>query len=65
MNRISFIKSQHDEELEIQCLKNGISFKSMQRLLDAEKTKKLLKRNALIQQNIDREIDNSIENENR
>jgi hypothetical protein len=36
----------------------------MQKLLDAEKTKKLLKRNALVQQNIDKEIDNAIENEN-
>jgi len=42
-----------------------VSFKSIQRLLQFEKTKKLLKRNAMLQQGIDKEIDNAIENENR
>jgi hypothetical protein len=64
MNRISKIRQQQAEELEKHCRKNNISFISMQKLLEAEKTKKLLKRNALVQQNIDKEIDNAIENEN-
>ena len=44
--------------------KNQVSFISVQKLLEAEKTKKLLKRNALIQQTIDKEIENSTVNEN-
>ena len=64
MNRISTIRQSHKEDLEKQCRKNQVSFISVQKLLEAEKTKKLLKRNALIQQTIDKEIENSIENEN-
>jgi hypothetical protein len=64
MSRIKKIRQNHSEELEKHCKINNISFTSIQKLLDAEKTKKLLKRNALVQQNIDREIDNAIENEN-
>jgi hypothetical protein len=64
MSRIDEIKQSHAEELEKQCRKNQVSFISVEKLLEAEKTKKLLKRNALIQQTIDKEIENSIENEN-
>lgn len=64
MNRIDAIKQSHAEELEKQCRKNQVSFLSVVKLLEAEKTKKLLKRNALIQQTINKEIENSIENEN-
>jgi len=64
MSRINEIKQSHAEELEKQCRKNQVSFISVEKLLEAEKTKKLLKRNALIQQTIDKEIENSIENEN-
>jgi DnD DNA modification system component len=64
MSRIDEIKKSHAEELEKQCRKNQVSFISVEKLLEAEKTKKLLKRNALIQQTIDKEIENSIENEN-
>jgi len=64
MNRINIIRQSHNEDLEKQCRKNQVSFISIQKLLEAEKTKKLLKRNALIQQTIDKEIENSIENEN-
>lgn len=64
MNRIDAIRLAHNENLEKHCRKNQISFISIQKLLDSEKTKKLLKRNALIQQTIDKEIENSIENEN-
>ena len=64
MNRITTIRQSHNEDLEKQCRKNHISFISVQKLIEAEKTKKLLKRNALIQQTIDKEIENSIEDEN-
>ena len=65
MSRIIKLRQSHNEQLEKYCRKNNITLTSIQKLLDAEKTKKLLKRNALIQQNIDKEIDNAIENENR
>lgn len=65
MSRIKRLRQSHNEKLETYCQKNGVSLISIQKLLEAEKTKKLLKRNALIQQNIDKEIDNTIENENR
>ncbi len=65
MNRVSKLRQAHNVELEKFCMKNQVSFTSVQKLLEAEKTKKLLKRNNLIQQQIDKEIDNSIENENR
>lgn len=64
MSRVNEIKKNHSEELEKQCRKNQVSFISVEKLLEAEKTKKLLKRNALIQQTIDKEIENSIDNEN-
>ena len=65
MSRISKLRQTHNEELEIHCKSNKVALTSVQKLLEAEKTKKLLKRNALIQQSIDREIENAIENENR
>lgn len=65
MNRIQNLKETHNEELEKSCQVNQVAFTSIQKLLEAEKTKKLLKRNALIQQTIDKEIENSLENENR
>lgn len=65
MSRISNLRQLHSAELEKHCKFNRISLTSIQRLLESEKTKKLLKRNALIQQSIDKEIDNSIENENK
>ena len=65
MSRISNLRQLHNAELEKHCKLNKVSLTSVQKLLEAEKTKKLLKRNALIQQSIDKEINNSIENENR
>lgn len=64
MNRINAIRNSHEEVLEKLCRNNQVSFISIQKLLESEKTKKLLKRNALIQQTIDKEIENCIENEN-
>ncbi len=65
MSRISNLRQTHNEAIEKHCQFNKVDLTSVQKLLEAEKTKKLLKRNALIQQNIDKEIDNAIENENR
>lgn len=65
MNRIQNLKETHNEALEKSCQENQVAFSSIQKLLEAEKTKKLLKRNALIQQTIDKEIEKSLENENR
>lgn len=65
MSRISKLRESHQLELERLCIINTVAFTSMQKLLEAEKTKKLIKRNALMQQNVDKEIDNAIENENR
>jgi hypothetical protein len=64
MNRITKIRNLHNEALEKSCKANKISLTSINKLLEAEKTKKLLKRNALVQQTIDREIENAIDNEN-
>lgn len=63
MSRISNLRQSHYTSLQKHCSTTGVVPESVQRLLEAEKTKKLLKRNALIQQTIDREIDNAIENE--
>lgn len=65
MNRLSKIKFNQTKELESFCNSNNVDLKSLILLLEAERTKKLLKRNALIQSNIDKEINNAIENENR
>ena len=65
MSRNEEIKKLHAENLELQCIKCQVSFTSVSKLLEAEKTKKLLKRNALIQQTIDKEIENTLENENK
>lgn len=64
MNKIQKIRDEYNESLEKECAKQGISYTSLQKLLDAEKVKKLQRRNSLIQQTIDREIENVIDNEN-
>lgn len=63
MSRISDLRLSHYRSLQDHCRITGVTAESVQKLLEAEKTKKLLKRNALIQQTIDREIDKAIENE--
>lgn len=65
MNKIIKIRQVHDEKLEQHCIEHKVSFKSIQTLLKSERTKKLLKRNALLQSGIDKEIDNAIDHENR
>lgn len=60
MNNINSMRLAHEEALKRHCQEQGIDFGSVQRLLKAERTKKLLKRNALMQTHIDKEIDNAI-----
>jgi len=64
MNNIITIRLAHDEALRKHCQDMNVEFESIQRLLQAERTKKLFKRNALLQQNIEKEIENAIANEN-
>jgi len=64
MSNMSTTRQTHDDALEQHCIVNDVSFKSIQILLKSEKTKKLLKRNAMLQSGIDKEIDKAIENEN-
>jgi hypothetical protein len=63
MNKVDRLRKEHSEKLKTLCSKHHIGFESLQNLLNAERTKKLLRRNNLIQQNIDKEVNNSIENE--
>jgi len=65
MPRIIDLKKAYDEKLKVYCENNGISYLSMQKLLSSENTKKLLKRNSIIQQDIDNEIDIALRNENQ
>jgi len=51
--------------LQEQCIKQGVDFNSMQKLLNSEKVKKLQKRNHYIQQTIDNVIEKSLDHENK
>ena len=59
------IKTQQLLDLQEQCIKQGVDFSSMQKLLNSEKVKKLQKRNHYIQQTIDNEIDKLINYEDK
>jgi len=65
MNRITRLRQSYMSLLDKYCIQNKVDVQSIKRLLDLEKTKKLMKRNVVIQQNIDKEIENAIENDNR
>lgn len=54
------IKAEQMQKLKIECENKGINFDSMKRLLEAEKVKKLQKRNHYIQQTIIDEIEKAI-----
>lgn len=62
---IDKIKKKHFEELNSICKKNGVDSKSMNKLVQSERLKKLQKRNHYIQQTIDSEIEKALENENK
>ena len=61
---IEDIKTKQLLELQEQCLKNNVDFNSIQKLLEAEKVKKLQKRNHYIQQTINSEIEKIVGDEN-
>ena len=54
---IEDIKTKQLLALQEQCLKKDVNFDSIQKLLEAEKVKKLQKRNHYIQQTINFEIE--------
>lgn len=61
---IKDIKTKQLLALQEQCLKKNVNFDSIQKLLEAEKVKKLKKRSHYIQQAINSEIEKSVEDEN-
>ena len=63
--KIEDIKTKQLLDLQEQCIKQGVDFNSMQKLLNSEKVKKLQKRNHYIQQTIDNVIEKSLDNENK
>lgn len=65
MNNILSTKKKQIEDLKSTCEKNGVDYKSMDKLIQAERLKKLQKRNHYIQQTIDSEIEKSLDNENK
>ncbi len=61
---IEDIKTRQLWALQEQCLKKNVDFDSIQKLLEAEKIKKLQGRNHYIQQTINSEIEKIVGNEN-
>jgi len=61
---IEDIKTKQLLALQEQCLKKNVDFNSIQKLLEAEKVKKLQKRNHYIQQTINSEIEKIVGDEN-
>lgn len=61
---IEDIKTKQLLALQEQCLKKDVDFDSIQKLLEAEKVKKLQKRNHYIQQTINSEIEKIVGYEN-
>jgi len=61
---VNHIKNIQLLALEEECLKNKIDFKTIERLLDAEKIKNMQKRNHYIQQTINSEIEKIVGHEN-
>ena len=65
MDNVDLIKKKHIEELNSICEENGVDIKSMDKLIQSERLKKLQKRNHYIQQTINSEIEKALENENK
>ncbi len=65
MENIDRIRNEQIDELKSICSANGITFNSMEKLLQSERIKKLQKRNHYIQQTIDSEIEKTLEDENK
>lgn len=65
MSKVNDLRKKFDSDMEDLCKENKVDYKSVKNLLDAEKTKKFLKKTARIQEHIDREIENKLEDENK
>lgn len=63
-HNIKEVKKQLDEDLMQLCYENEIDYKSIEKLIYAERVKKLRKGNHYIQQTIDKEIENAVKDEN-
>jgi len=61
---IEDIKAKQLLALQEQCIKKNVDFNSIQKFLEAEKVKKLQKRNHYIQQTINSEIEKIVGDEN-
>jgi len=61
---IEDIKTKQLLALQEQCLKKNVDFNSIQKLLEAEKVKKIQKMNHYIQQTINSEIEKIVGDEN-
>jgi hypothetical protein len=65
MKSIDRIRNERFDVLTSICNSNGVDYKSMSKLLESERVKKLQKRNHYIQQTINTEIEKALENENK
>jgi len=65
MRDIKEVKKHLDEDLMQLCYENEIDYKSLEKLIDAEKVKKLRRGNHFIQQTIEKEIENAVKDENK
>ena len=63
--KIDLIKKQQLDELVKLCELNEVNHKSMERLIESERVKKLHKRNNYIQQTINSEIEKTLNHENQ
>ena len=60
---ISDVKKKQLSDLKDFCSKNNVDFNSIKLLLEAEKIKKLQRKNHYIQETIDKEIEKILKNE--
>ena len=63
--KVKNTKETQQQKLRRICESKGVDFNSLNKLLQAEKVKKLQKRNHYIQQAIDSVIEKSLHNENK
>lgn len=64
MTKKDYIKETHTNSLKKLCESNRINYDVLTKLLEIEKSKKIFKKYAQMQQQIDRLIENEISNEN-
>ena len=62
--RIKETQQNIETELMKTCSENFLDYQSLQKMIEAERTKKLRKGNHYIQQTIDNEIEKLVKNEN-